>query len=195
MTDLGVAKALLPTLLLVYTISAACTVSEPSGNTDDLWWFTADFAFPIVTYISGMFLNATSTMPQAVDVVFSIIDIPYQRRFQNTIAFVGFIAYAASAFQYGTTILNEGVNLLSIPAAKILASLTAVTTSWCLYSAWELRRINATDISVIRAWLTILFSTTFGGPAATLAGTFIWFKVELAKATSFHPTMQSTDTL
>nr|A0A455LLV4.1 RecName: Full=FAD-dependent monooxygenase ntnA; AltName: Full=Nectripenoid biosynthesis cluster protein A [Nectria sp. (in: ascomycete fungi)]AYO60864.1 FAD-dependent monooxygenase NtnA [Nectria sp. (in: ascomycete fungi)] len=195
MTDLGVAKALLPALLVVYTVSAVCTINESGGNTDNSWWFTADFAFPVVAYLSGMFLNATSTMPQAVDVVFSTIDIPYQRRFQNTIAFVGFVAYAALASQYGTTILNEGLNLLNIPAVKNLASLTTVTTLWCLYSAWELRRINATGTSVIRAWLTILSSTIFGGPAATLAGTFIWSKVELAKATSFHPTMQSTDTL
>ncbi|RYP20387.1 hypothetical protein DL765_002845 [Monosporascus sp. GIB2] len=192
MTDLGVAKALLPALLMVYTVPTIRALSDSYGTTDNSWHI-AHCTLPVVAYLNGIVLNAISTIPQGVDVVFSNIDIPYQGRFQTTIVLVACAGHATLALKYGTTLLREGLNLLSVPIARTLASLIAVTTSWCLYTAWELRRINATDAPVIQAWATILLSTIFGGPAATLAGTFHWSKVELAKATSFQHTVGSTE--
>ncbi|RYP85134.1 hypothetical protein DL769_001038 [Monosporascus sp. CRB-8-3] len=187
MTDLGAAKSLLPALLLIYWIPAIRVRSDFEGPTNNAWdWHIAHCVLPVAVFLGSIVLKTMSNVPKGVDVVFSNIDLPYQQRFQKTT--VGFVSavHITLGLKYGRILLDGGLDVLSLSAMRSLASLSVVTMVWCFYSAWEVRRIEATSTSVVYAWVTILLSTIFSGPVATLASTCSWSKTEVAKATSYQ---------
>ncbi|KAI0202484.1 hypothetical protein F4808DRAFT_468608 [Astrocystis sublimbata] len=185
MTDLGAAKLLLPATLLSYWIPVIHTqgqLGNISSNMEE--WQLAHCALPVVVFLGSMVLGTVSNMPKGVDVVFTNIDLPWQQRSQKTIVGITSIMHISLYLKYGSVILNEGVDAITLPVVRSLISLSVVGMIWCFYMAWELRRINATSTAVVRAWGTILLGAILGGPAATLAATYSWWTKELAHATS-----------
>ncbi|KAH8592116.1 hypothetical protein B0O99DRAFT_597462 [Bisporella sp. PMI_857] len=191
-TDLGAAKFLLPALVLVYTIPIFQSFSSGYESVEHSWK-VAHSALPLVVYSGSRLLNIVTTIPRGVDVVFHNKDIPYQNRFWNPILLLSGSLHVFLALIYGPQIFNGGAELLFSPLVRRLSSLIAVSTIWCLYTAWELGRVDAVDISVVEAWGYILFSTIVGGPAAALAGTWSWRASQLAKARSSHHDAGSLD--
>ncbi|KAI9148937.1 FAD-dependent monooxygenase NtnA [Paramyrothecium foliicola] len=192
MTDFGAAKALLPAFALTYGALAFYTIVGYSGTPLDSWP-TIHYGFPVAVYLQSLLIQAISTLPQSVDAVFSNLDISYQRVFWHAVVFLSGAAHVALGWNYGASLLDEGLNLLANPVARSFASLATVAVSWSLYAAWEIRRIKATDTPVGLAWVAILVSTILAGPAATFAGSFSWYKDQLAKATSFQNAATSTE--
>lgn len=184
MTDLGAAKALLPALILVYALPVFQSLNNAYGSAD-YSWNVAHCALPLIAY-AGKVIRPLSSVPSDVDVVFSNVDIPYQMQFQMAILLVSSTFHFFLAFTYGLQLLNGGAELVLLQIWTELSSLVAVTTTWCLYTVWELRRVNATDTPVARAWMYIILGTVFHGPAATLAYTWSWRTAQLAKARSFQ---------
>nr|A0A455LLW3.1 RecName: Full=FAD-dependent monooxygenase atnA; AltName: Full=Arthripenoid biosynthesis cluster protein A [Arthrinium sp.]AYO60874.1 FAD-dependent monooxygenase AtnA [Arthrinium sp.] len=194
MTDLGAAKALLPCLAMAYSIPGILTALASTDQTLSDWWPVAHCTFPVLVYVSSTFLRGMKAVPQGVEVVFSSVDLPYQRRFLTAIAVVSSAVHVTLIWNHGAALLNEGIiSLLSVPLARTLASLTALIVAWGIYMTWEMRRIFATEVSLVKAWAVILVSTVLLGPAASLAGATYWSKVMLEKATSMQPLVQPTN--
>ncbi|KAK8074375.1 FAD-binding domain-containing protein [Apiospora hydei] len=191
MTDLGAAKSLLPGLVVAYGIPAICAVS---GGADESLWPLAHAALPVLTFMGNTFLKRLNAVPQGINVVFSSVDLPYQRRFLTAVMLVASLAHVTLVWSHGCALLTEGLHLLGLPIARTLASLTTVSIVWGMYMAWEMRRIAATEVPLVKAWALLLLSTLAFGPAATLAGITRWSKVELEKATSRQPPVMDSST-
>lgn len=193
MTDLGAAKALLPCLTIAYSIPSIFIVLESTDKNLFDWWPIAHCTFPVLVYVSSKFPRGIKAIPQGVEVVFSSVDLPYQRRLFTAIAVVSSAVHVTLIWSHGGALLHEGViSLLSLPLARALASLTALTVAWGMYMTWELRRIFATEVTLVKAWAVILVSTVLLGPVASLACITCWSKVVLEKATSVQPLTQQT---
>lgn len=184
MTDLYAAKSLLPALLLIYSVPVSCALGGFCRARDYIWP-VAHCALPVVVYLSSVVSRAVSgAAPDIVDSVFGTEDLPYQQQFLGLITGVASAVHVALGLKFGPLLLDGAFAVLSLPVAGCLASLSAVTTLWCLYTAWELCRINATELSVPFSWAIILLATVSAGPAATVTGVLAWSKTALAKATS-----------
>lgn len=191
MTDLGAAKSLLPCLVMVYSIPIILTALGITDKRLFNWWSVAQYTFPILVYMSSKFLGAIKAVPQGVEVVFTSVDVPYQRRFFTSIAVVSSAVHITLIGSYSAALFNEGiVSLLSPPLGRALVSLTSLTVAWCMYMTWELRRISATEVPLVITWAVVLIKTMLLGPAASLAGITCWSKVELEKSTSVQPLVQ-----
>ncbi|KAI9037695.1 FAD-dependent oxidoreductase [Aspergillus affinis] len=191
MTDLAAAKALVLSLILVYSIPMALSVTSTHNNVLDSWKI-AHLCLPLVTFLTSKLLRAISSIPNGIEAVFSTGDLPHQRTFFVTIRFIASAAHLALALKFGARIFAQGTGLLSLPIVHVLLPLTAATTSWCLYYTWDLARIKALDTPVSHTLGYILVSTVLCGPAATLASTYSWGSIQLAKATSFSKRDDST---
>lgn len=184
MTDLGAAKALQTALFLVYMIPIYCSLAD--AESADRSWKFSHCALPVVAYVCGKILKIVATIASGVDVIFSDVDIPYQKSFYHTILLATGALHVVFAFSYGPKLLDARVLLFAWPVVRSLSSLAAVTTTWCFYTAWDLQRVNAIDTSVVHIWAWILLSTVICGPAGTLTGTWMWRATQLAKAKSFQ---------
>lgn len=127
-------------------------------------------------------LDVVSTSPSEINVVFGNFDLPYQKQFFNALLLLTSAFHVLLSLTYAPRLLNAGI--FSSPLAKELASLVALTTTWCFYTAWDLGRVDAIEIPVLEVWAYIFIGTVACGPAAALAGTWEWRAVRLADARS-----------
>ncbi|EUC33579.1 hypothetical protein COCCADRAFT_26114 [Bipolaris zeicola 26-R-13] len=109
MTDLGAAKSLLPCLVMVYSIPIILTALGITDKRLFDWWPVAQYTFPILVYMSSKFLGAIKAVPQGVEVVFTSVDVPYQRRFFTSIAVVSSAVHITLIGSYSAALFNEGI--------------------------------------------------------------------------------------
>lgn len=63
--------------------------------------------------------------------------------------------------------------LLSFQSTKMV-SFTLSIAVWCLFTVWDMRRVNLTQISLAYAMFIAVTGSIFIGPAAVLAGLWWW---------------------
>ncbi|KAF7503251.1 hypothetical protein GJ744_004042 [Endocarpon pusillum] len=188
MTDVGVARCLCPALFLVYIVPAVHFLAYPqsSEREQQQTWNIAHCALPLVSYMGSKLLRVITDLPSGIDAVFSDVDVPYQKSFQMTILLGSSVVHVFAALRHAAELFQVGTDLTTLAVVKDLSSLSAVIVVWCLFIAWDLKRVNAVDVSFPQSCVYILAMTMLCGPAATLAGTMSWRADRIAKAKAFR---------
>lgn len=183
MTDVYAARYLLPAVLLVY---AAPVLFVYGGycTSDDSLWAVVHCTLPVAVYLGSMLFKTLSGVPDIVDVVFSNVDLPYQQRFLMVFAGAAFIAHLIMLQQYDSMLLQQGMAAFSVPSVGSLVTVSVAATLWCLHLTYEVRRLRATNHSLLFSWISVLAGTVAAGPAATLATVFGWSRTTITRATS-----------
>lgn len=64
---------------------------------------------------------------------------------------------------------------------------------WLLFTVWDLRRVNATDVSWTRTVLYITLGAVLFGPASCLAATWCWKEVTLERSRTREATQPKVE--
>jgi hypothetical protein len=71
--------------------------------------------------------------------------------------------------------LSNGLATLASSETAILLPLGLSIAAWCLFTAWDLRRVNiAGDMPLGPIWLAMIISLVALGPATLLVATWRW---------------------
>ena len=188
MTDVGVARCLCPALFLVYTVPTALFLAYPqiSERQQQHTWNIAHCALLLVSYMGSKLLRLITNLPSGIDAVFTDVDVPYQKSFHMTVLLGSSVVHVFAALRHAAELLQVGTDLTTLPVVKDLSSLSAVIAVWCLFIAWDLKRVNAVNISFLQSCVYILAMMMLCGPAATLAGTMSWRADHITKAKAFR---------
>ena len=120
------------------------------------------------------------------------MDVPYQKSFHTTVLLGSSVVHVFAALRHAAELLQVGTDLTTLPVVKDLSSLSAVIAVWCLFIAWDLKRVNAVNISFLQSCVYILAMMMLCGPAATLAGTMSWRADHITKAKALRNRTRSS---
>lgn len=194
--ELPVAKALPIALVLTYTAAICASVRGlgriPTFGFESALWQTAHVGLPVLVSVVKESFKGSMNIPTGVKLVWGDTDIPYLSRFQGLILFISsttHVLFVASCVRL--ELGSRGTGLVYCLAGDVM-QFTLVGLAiilWLLFTVWDLRRVNATDVSWIRTVLNITLGTVLFGPASCLAATWCWREVTLERSRT-RETMQ-----
>lgn len=145
----------------------------------------AQLVFPIAIIPIAWVLSKTySSKTPATAFVGS--DLPYILRSYHMMIFITsttHIIYIANLFQRRFAWMPSSRFFVSQKADMIPPTWALLLVMWCIFTAWDMRRINASGRFSIRLiWLAMLATSILLGPGTLLVGTWRWREIKLEKA-------------
>lgn len=187
--ELPVAKALPIALVLTYTAAICVSVRGfgriPTIGFEPTLWQTAHVGLPVVVSVVKETFKGSMNIPTGVKSVWGDADIPYLSRFQGLILFISSTAHVLFMVSCVRLELgSRGTGLVYCSAGDVMqfALVGLAIILWLFFTVWDLRRVNATDVSWTRAVLYIALGTVLFGPASCLAATWCWREVTLERS-------------
>ncbi|KAL1983463.1 hypothetical protein VTN96DRAFT_10284 [Rasamsonia emersonii] len=201
-----VAKALATGLACIYFVPIVQTVSSLGELTHDgsvsalvRAWNMTHFGVlcrELFSLIPARTTTETSarTRKDGPKEMFGALDMPSLARLYAFFFAVTSVAHVVFISKY-TYALRNTYSLTGADDIANLSSLSLTILTWCLFTAWDLRRVNIVenDILLRRAWLAVVIGSAVVGPAATLAATWWWREREMERARGGKKTQQESE--
>lgn len=140
----------------------------------------AHVAFPIIASLCAKLLKGSLIpVPSPGPITLcGAYDIPFPSRLNILV----FLLSSISHMLFVATSLSRSLTTDLVYTMVKAPSFALSIMVWCCYTVWEMRRIRVFDLPLGVAWFSVLVSAVSCGPAATLAGVWIWREYALEKA-------------
>ena len=181
--DLNTAKTIPTVLVFIYLFPFLNKL--PSITLERSWEKTAQVMFPIiVTSLSWM--SSRMSYPKTPVAAFTALDLPYLLRSYALMAFVTsttHIIFIANFLQQQFAWTGSSRALFLAGADIKLQPLSVFIVIWCLFTAWDMRRVNLAGRLCLKViWLIMVVVSLLLGPTTLLVGTWRWREIELETA-------------
>lgn len=195
---LPAAKALPIALVLVYPIAIYHAFAEASMGIPNVSFggplLLAHISLPFVIILVQKILKRLTDIPKGLEATWGDTDIPYISQYQDLI----FVTTSSAHFLWMvafTLCPSKQIPLDEYLTAEAVTQpiFTGLSiTLWLLFTAWDLRRVRATNISWKKATLYITLGTFLVGPAGCLAVAWKWREGTLEKSRTRKATRERT---
>lgn len=169
---------------IIGTVQTLRGISAASLNINVLLasWQIAHLCFPVTLFICSKVVEiaSDSLVPEAF---YSTIDIRYQSWFHILIFLVTSTTHLSLFSAYISQFRRGNVHELLVSLDIIRTLLLSLTiAAWCVFTIWDLHRVNITDVTVGWAVFAVLMGSVIFGPAATLTLMWDWRESHIEKA-------------
>lgn len=184
-------SAALPYAVLIayapLTMRAARTLLvKPDGDFLSAGWDTnlAHLSFPFLVQGGKEFLASASEGLKLTQLQFETRDMNDLSRFYNVLFLFTSAAHLVLLSQFipnfVTIVIADLTFNLSSEWVEI-GSLTLAIVAWSLFTAWDMKRVNLTQISLPVVFLGSLVGSVLLGPATVLVGLWWWREYPLER--------------
>jgi hypothetical protein len=182
--DPRVAKALPGTLLIAYfpfMALAAANSGQPRESTQYVLKLGL-MCFPILLQFGGNIYRKSSPRLSAGQLLFESRDMKYLLRF------FGLIAFSTTAIHL--FFITKLLSMVSLDPSNLgmmtlylfqVGYWTLLINIWGLFVVWDLRRVNATEVTLPVSLLFLFMTSVLAGPATTLTVSWVWRDLILQK--------------
>lgn len=109
------------------------------------------------------------------EILYNTRDMPHLSRFYGLIVFLASTVHVVIASQVLSQLRMDELSLPMISSGAVqLACLTLAIATWCLFTVWDLHRVNVIRTSALPATALCILGVVLLGPGATVIGLWGW---------------------
>ncbi|KAI9928584.1 hypothetical protein ASPWEDRAFT_180185 [Aspergillus wentii DTO 134E9] len=176
--NLGAAKSLSTGLLVAYILPILHTITGLKHFVSDIsgWMIpVAHLILPVLLFLGERSFMKSSSNMKLAEILYNTRDMPHLSRFYALIVFLASTVHVVIASQVLSQLRMDELSLPMISSGAVqLACLTLAIATWCLFTVWDLHRVNVIRTSALPATALCILGVVLLGPGATVIGLWGW---------------------